>query len=428
MKTDKQPQITIPTTVDVPHSELTVASNGVRLYTLNCSNQEVARVSFVFRAGSSLQDKAFCASATANLLSEGTQLYSSHEISEKLDFYGSYYDVSMDRDYTVVTFCSLLKFLTPTLELASQILLEPAFSKSEIETYCAKRKQRLAVERSKVSFKSRELFAQALFGEQHPYGISSSEKLYDQLSQQDIMAFYRRHYIASECFVVCSGEISNAVRNQIMALCEQVPTGEQVDAKAYFIEPKSVPYLFSHHDDALQSAIRIGTVLFPRSHPDFIAMQVASTILGGYFGSRLVHNLREEHGYTYGIYAAMVNLEYEGYLAIATEVAGDATQDSVNQIFHEIELLRTELVAQEELDMVKNIMVGEVMRIMDGPFGIADVTIENIENGTDNEFLKRFLIEIKEITPQRVLEVAQKYLARERFTTVVVGAESVLLD
>lgn len=421
MTKHKQPQITIPSTIDVPQTDFRVAPNGVRLYTLDCSKQEVARVSFVFRAGSSLQSKAFCASATANLLSEGTRLYTSHEISEKLDFYGSYFDVSMDRDYSVVTFCSLLKFLSPTLEIASQILLEPAFDGQEIATYCAKRKQMLAVERSKVSHKARELFAQTLFGAEHPYGISSDENLYDSLTREDIIGFYRRHYTGAQCFVVCSGDISESVQDEIMALCAQLPCGEKVDAQRNFTPPHATKYAFSRHEGALQSAIRIGALYFPRSHPDFIAMQVLTTILGGYFGSRLVRNLREEHGYTYGIYSAMVNLEYEGYMAIATEVAAEVTQDAVAQIFAEIERLRTQMVEPGELDMVKNIMVGEVMRIMDGPFGIADVAIENIENGTDNEFLSRFLEEIRGITPERIFALAQKYLDRERFTTVIVG-------
>ncbi|MCC8035858.1 MAG: insulinase family protein [Rikenellaceae bacterium] len=199
------------------------------------------------------------------------------------------------------------------------------------------------------------------------------------------------------------------------------------DPAAKFCPPSSPPpahsqpLCFEGHDGALQSAIRIGRLFHPRTHPDFIPMQVVTAILGGYFGSRLVQNLREERGYTYGVFAGMVNMEYEGYIAVATEVARDATVDSVTQIYLEMERLATEKVTREELQIVKNIMTGEVMRILDGPFGIADVTIENIQNGTDNTYLDRFLEEVRGITPGKVLETAQKYLDPDACTTVVVG-------
>jgi predicted Zn-dependent peptidase len=162
-------------------------------------------------------------------------------------------------------------------------------------------------------------------------------------------------------------------------------------------------------------------MLFTRTHPDFNGMQILSTILGGYFGSRLISNLREERGYTYGIYSTMVNLSKSGYLAISTEVAAEATEDSIRQIRYEMARLRDELVSEEKLTAVKNIMIGDIMRILDGPFGIADVTIENIQNGTDNSTVVDFFNEIKNVTPQRIRELARMYLTEEDFVTVIVG-------
>ena len=113
-------------------------------------------------------------------------------------------------------------------------------------------------------------------------------------------------------------------------------------------------------------------------------MQVVATVLGGYFGSRLMQNLRGEHGYTYGVGAAMVNFEREGYRGIAAQVGAEVTAPALREIYNEIERLRREPMPEEELSLVKNIMTGEVMRILDGPFGIADVTIENLLCGTNN--------------------------------------------
>ena len=150
-------------------------------------------------------------------------------------------------------------------------------------------------------------------------------------------------------------------------------------------------------------------------------MQVVATVLGGYFGSRLMRNLREERGYTYGVFAAMANLDRAGYLAIATQVAAEAREDTLRQIYTEIERLRTELISEQELALVKNIMVGEMMRILDGPFGIVDVTIENVQCGTDNLAIERSVEAIRRCTPEDVQRLAEKYLRREDLVEVTVG-------
>lgn len=174
-------------------------------------------------------------------------------------------------------------------------------------------------------------------------------------------------------------------------------------------------------DSALQSSIRIGRLLFTRTHPDFVGMQVVAAVLGGYFGSRLMQNLREEHGYTYGVMAAMVNFDREGYLAIATQVAREHRDDALREIYTEIERLRTELISDEELQMVKNMMIGEVLRILDGPFGIADVTIENIMCDVDNRYTEQNVETIFAITPEEIQRLAVKYLRREDLIETVVG-------
>ena len=175
------------------------------------------------------------------------------------------------------------------------------------------------------------------------------------------------------------------------------------------------------HDEAVQASIRMGRMLFGRTHEEFIPMQVLSTILGGYFGSRLMQNLRERNGFTYGVYSAMVNFQQAGYLALATQVGCEVKEAALEEIAREIEALRQKPVSQEELSLVKNIMAGEMMRILDGPFGIADVTTENILCGFDNSHIQQNLERIRQTTPEELQALAQKYLAPEDLVTVVVG-------
>ena len=415
----QQPDIVMPRSVDMPHAECHTAPNGVKIYTLHTDDFEVVRFSLVFRAGTSMQTKPFVASTTLNMLGEGSDSMTAQQVADELDFYGSYYDVNIDRDYTYVSFCSLSKFFDPTIRVAREIILSPVFPERELKTYCQKRKQGLKVERSKIDVQSRELFAQALFGKEHPYGISASEERYDDVCREDVVAMYKRLYTAENCFVVCSGRIDEHVMASIEALVVGLGTGERPQAKR--VECDTRYLLHRDVEGALQSSVRIGRLLFPRTHPDFVGMQVVASLLGGYFGSRLMQNLREQHGYTYGVQAAMINFDSEGYLAIATQVAREHRDDALGEIYAEIECLRNELVEEDELQMVKNVMIGEILRILDGPFGIADVTIENIMCGMDNHATEQSVAAIAAITPEAVRDLACKYLERESLVEVVVG-------
>ncbi len=416
-----QPPIT-PSEVGVAQAVRTVLPNGIGLYTLASDDFEVLRISFVFRAGSAVQQAPFSASAVANLLSEGTRDMTAHEVAELLDYYGSWYDVNVDRDYAYINFATLSKFFDQTLAVAEQIMLYPTFPEEELRTYAAKRRQRLAVERAKIEVKAREAFAQALFGPRHPYGISSHEGEYDNLTREAVADFYKRFYTAENCFVVCSGRIGAHELEAVAQLAGRIPHGE-VETAVAFPAPETTHSVFVGYPGAVQSSIRIGRVLFPRQHPDFLGMQVVATALGGYFGSRLMQNLREEHGYTYGVVSAMVNFEREGYFATAAQVGADVTQEALREIRFEIERLRTEPMPEAELELVKNMMTGEMMRILDGPFGIADVTIENILCDRDNAVIGENIRRIRQMTPADVQQLAQKYLRAEDLVTVVAGAE-----
>jgi predicted Zn-dependent peptidase len=428
----QQPDIVVPRSVELPPVESLTLANGLPVHLICKPGQQVARVSLVWAAGQAVQTKPFVASSTLNLLSEGSENYTAHQIAEKLDFVGSYFDVNIDRDYAIATFCCLEKFFDPTLEMISEIVLRPAFPDDEVSLYARKRMERLALERSKPATKAREMFSAALFGDSHPYGISSPESEYLNLRRDDVREFYKRFYGAGNCFAVCSLGVDPAHKEALLGLLAGIPRPENHPSTGG--EPPTFPaahsdaHRFLEIPGAVQSAIRIGRLCFPRQHPDFVGMQVVATILGGYFGSRLTQNLREQRGYTYGVMAAMVNLRHAGYLAVATEVGAEATADAVEQIFAEMERLKTELVPADELEIVRRSMLGEVMRILDGPFGIVDVVIENIQiegsadtSGAHN-YLNDFIRKVEATTPERVRDLARKYLDRDAFTTVIVGS------
>lgn len=403
----------------VPHSTRLVADNGAPLYLLRNSNQGVVRVSFVFRAGTSYQSVPFSASAVVNTLTEGTERFSGREIAERLDFVGSYYDANIDRDWAVITFCSLGKFSEQTMEIAEQVILHPTFPEHEIAVYCHKRREQLDVQRSKPDQLSRELFGKTIFGANHPYGITSPSEAYNQISPATLREFYKSHYTSGNCFAVLCGDVSQGDIDRTLAILNGLPIGLCMNHHI----PAPNQTLFAKHlfKGAVQSSVKVGLPLFPRGHKDFIPMQVVATAMGGYFGSRLMQNLRERNGLTYGAYAAMINLDQSGYFVMSAEVAGDATERAIAEVMAEVERITTQPLHYTELNVVKKIIFGDVMRIFDGPFGVADVSIENIQNNTNNSYTEHFLREVEQFTPKKLRDAAARNLDKNRLTVTIVG-------
>lgn len=412
------PQIVTPSYISVKTEVMRQTPEGVKIYSLDFSEYDVVRVSFVFCAGVKYQSVPFSASTVAGMLSEGCEGYTSQEIADFLDFYGIYFDQSVDRDYAIITICSLERFFDKSLEILSKLIASPIFPNEELEIYRNKRKQSIAMQRAKMDYVAREHFVKALYGENHHYGISYSENEYDSLTVGDLKQFYEKFYTRSNLFVVTSGKVTEDNFIKLSSMVDSLPEGVAVVLpESEIVQTKNMILPWK---EAKQSAIRVGRMLFPRTHPDFVKAQVLSTVLGGYFGSRLISNLREDKGYTYGIFSGVVNLEESGYLAITTEVERSVTNQAMSEIFIEIAKLRDELVPEEELSMVKNVMIGEIIRILDGPFGIADITIENILSGRGNEYLHSQIRQIRAITAEDLLETARKYMAEDDFVTVIV--------
>jgi predicted Zn-dependent peptidase len=177
-------------------------------------------------------------------------------------------------------------------------------------------------------------------------------------------------------------------------------------------------------EDAIQSAIRMGCVLFNKTHADYHGMQVLNTVLGGYFGSRLMANIREDKGYTYGIGSGLVSLYDSGYFVISTEVGVDVTDATLKEIAHEIDRLQQDLVSDDELDRVRNYMTGVFLRSTDGPFALADRLKGLLGYSLDYSYYQNFLRTIHSITPDEIRSLAQRYLDRKQLIELVAGRKS----
>lgn len=417
-----QPNYSLPSSIEIPSPKTFKMTDGREVLWLNIGTQDIVRITLQFPAGTKYQDKMLQASAALGLLSDGTKSYSAQDIAEKLDFYGSQIDYSIDRDYAVVSAFCLGRYLYQTLELLKEIVICPAYDKQEFDTFCQKRKSAMAIEKTKVMYQAREQQAAALFGNGSAYGSFANPEDYDVLSCDDLRAFHNERYLNQGALLFVSGMVTEDMVANVTNELEPVVRHNTTDAPIVDLTNLPKPTeVFIKKDDAVQSAVRLGRVLFPRTHADYSGMQVLTTILGGYFGSRLMANIREDKGYTYGIFSSLVFMQESGYLTIATEVGANVTNPTIEEVVKEMQRLRSEKVEHDELSLVVNYMVGEMLRMLDGPFGIVDVILELYQSGLPLSFLSDHLEYIKKITPDELLALAAKYLNPDDYSKVIVG-------
>lgn len=397
--------------------------NGIPVYSVCGGSQDILKLDFIFDAGVIYQTSPLIANATNALIKEGTKNFNSKEIAEGIDKYGAFIQNSCTYDKAQVTVFTLSKYLENVLQYVQEILLQPSFDINEFDTYVKNAFEKFKINNEKVSTISKKAFMPSIFPS-HPYGSIAKEEDYDNLSIDSIKSFYNNHYNFSNLYIIVAGNVLNEHINLLDKFFGNKTFDESTIKKEPSVNLNSPNKIFLPKKNAMQSAIKIGKQIPNRLHKDYFNLQILNTILGGYFGSRLMKNIREDKGYTYGIGSGMVSLKEGGYFIISTEVGTDVTNDALKEIYKEIDLLQNEKVSSAELDLVKNYLLGSFLKSCDGCFKMAAL-FENIHPyGLSFDFYEKYLQTIEQIDSSTILKTAQKYLAKDSLTEVVAGSES----
>ncbi len=395
--------------------------NGIGVHIIEAGSQDVIKIDVIFPAGAVQAGKPLLASVTNKALCEGTSAFTSAQLSEKIDYFGAYISQYAHYHHAEVSLITLTGFLSGTLPLLEDIIKNPIFPTKELETILSKRKQEFLIDGEKVKTIAARSLSRRLFGD-HPYGNMLDMSHFDGISQGDVMAFHKRAYTPQGTHIIVSGQPGADFKNLLNRHLGGA-WGQPIvsDEAALDFKPTLPQTIFIPKDNAVQSALRIGRPLFPKTHPDYHGIQVLNTVLGGYFGSRLMTNIREEKGLTYGISSFISAHQLAGTLVIATEVEAQNRELAVTEIFREMEKLRTELISEEELSLVKNYMLGDVIRNFDGPFATSDNYKELIDGMLDVSYFQQRFDTIKTISAADLLRLANAYLQPNDFLTIIVG-------
>lgn len=417
----RPPRIHTLQSLQLPVVDHAVLANGLDLYSVDLGTQEVMRLEVVFRAGRPYERRPLAARGAAALLKEGSKGYDSNSLNEHFDFYGANLSMPYSMDAITVGLYSLNRHLDKVLPVFIEMLQEPSYDERELQAFIRRNVHALREDLTKNDVVAYREITQTFFGDHHPYGYNSWPETYQSIERQDLVDHHARLMHAGNAFAVLSGRLTKQVRTTIRQYLEQLPVGERAEPWNLAVEPMPPVRRRLERPDTLQTAIRMGQRQFARNHPDYAGMYVLNTILGGYFGSRLMENIREEKGYTYNIYSSLDAMRYDGSFHISAEVSNDHVADTLHEIYREVDLLRDKLVGKEELEMVRNYLMGTFLTQLDGPFSAAEVVRSLLAEGVPLQAFGQLVEKVTHITAREVRELARQYLDREHFSEVIVG-------
>ena len=396
--------------------------NGVEVYSYEGGAQEVMMMEMVFFAGNSYEKKNWVAAATNFLLKNGTSTKSAFEINEAFEFYGAYLNRSCYNETATINLHCLTKHFKEVIPVISELVMDARFSENELKIYQQNQIQRLTLNLKKGDFIANRLIDEYLFGIEHPYGKYSTEADFNQLTRDDLVAFYDQYYKHGKCIVFLAGKYGPDTEALLNKYIGQLPLNKKeiIEPQHSIVAATQKKYDVVNDPSSVQGSIRIARHFPNRHHPDFAPTQVLNNIFGGFFGSRLMSNIREDKGYTYGIHSYLQNHVQACAWMISTDAGKDVCRATIDEVYKEMKILREELVDEDELALVKNYMLGSLLGDLDGPFQIIGRWKTYVLNGLTDAYFYNTIQTVRSMDAKALNELANKYLKEEDFYELVV--------
>ena len=261
-----------------------------------------------------------------------------------------------------------------------------------------------------------------IYGFHHPYGKYTSTLDYDQLNRDELITYFKRFYVEGHCTIFTAGKIPADLQEQLNKYFGGLPLQNRpIPNIQYNLQPAiEKKQQIINDENGVQGAIRIARAFPNKHHPDYQKAQILNSVFGGFFGSRLMSNIREDKGYTYGIHSYLQNHMQECAWMISTDAGKDVCRATIDEVYKEMKILREELVEQDELDLVKNHMLGSLLGDLDGPLQIIGRWKTYILNGLTEDYFYNTIQTVRTIELKTLQDLANKYLKEEDFYELVV--------
>lgn len=400
--------------------EKATLDNGIEVYAVDAGAEEVLQIEWVFYAGNWFENKNLVAASTNFLLKNGTSTKTAFEINEHFEYYGAHLARSCYNETATLSIHTLSKHLKHLLPVVKELITDSVFPQEELDTYRQNMKQRLNVNLKKADFVAGRLIDTYLYGEEHPYGRYTKYEDFDALTRDELLQFYKEYYQQGKLVIFIAGKLPPDTIALLNTSFGDLKVGSVPVAPIVATPATEKKYRVTNDEAGVQGAIRMAAPFPNRHHPDFMKVQVLNNLFGGFFGSRLMSNIREDKGYTYGIYSYLQNHIQQSAWVVSTEAGRDVSEATVAEVYKEMERLRTEPVGEEELLLVRNYMMGSILGDLDGPFHIISRWKNIILNDLTGRFFYDQIQIIKTVPAEELQALANKYLQPENFYELIV--------
>jgi zinc protease len=422
------PSLGSPPALDVPPQKHFVLSSGLRVRLVEYRRLPIVALNLVVDAGGIHDPQALpgLASFTAGMLTEGTKRRSATTISDDLGFIGASLGAGAGFDSATLSGSALSRHLDALLELFADVLLHPTFPQADFARVKDQRLVALVQQRDQPGAVAAKAFAGEYWGD-HPYGhwLLGSERSLATMTREDLRRFHARWWKPGRAELVVVGDVSEAdLRPKLErafgawkgappapALAKPPPAG---GARTVLIEKPGAPQAF----------LMLGMPGFERASADYVPAEVAFQILGGGSASRLFRTLREEKGYTYGVYARGEARKLGGTSLVVGSVKAEVTGKAIEALFEELRRMREAPPSDDELETAKNALVLSLPSDFATAGGIASKLAEEVIYGLPDDYWDRYVAEVDKVTAADVQRVAARYLDPEKLTAVMVAEPS----
>ena len=409
--------------IKIPALEKSTLDNGMAVNVLPLHNSPIIDFTISINAGSILENKMLVASFANRQMQEGTALHSGLQIADHFDFYGANLKLNCGSDEAIIGFSTLEKHFDSLLAMIQEMILQPAFSEKELLNNINRNKESFKQSMQKPEYLCKRIFSNKMFGSNHPYGKMLEESHYDAVNTADLKQFHQQNYLPNNAFVLLSGDVNDTMIKSI----ENLFSSKSFAAKD--LQPiqnfestiSTERKIHQSRENSVQSSIRIGQHTINRKHADANLLRLTNTIFGGYFGSRLMMNIREDKGYTYGIHSGISFNKFANYHFVKSEVGADVCKAAIKEVYKEIEILQNEKVDADELEKVKNYMLGSYLEDLGNIFQMSSLYLTYLQQGLILQDYYDAIEAIRNATADDVLRCAQTYFDKNKMVEVAVG-------
>lgn len=425
------PEPLAPVAFEIPKPVQTTLDNGLRVVIFQDERLPLVSYRLAFHSGdiNDPKDARGLTSAMTSMLTEGTSEYTSLQLAEKIERLGASISASSSDDFTTIGASSLSLYATEILHLMADVVLRPTFPEGELDLFRRNTIENLKFQRSQPNFLASEQAARLVYG-RHPYSVVSPNAAdIEKLTRDQLVRFHAARFVPNNAIFIVVGDVQkDEFLTDLNELFGDWAQGSVVSHE--FPEPpvrNARSLTIVDRPGSAQSNIVLTNLGVKRDDPDYFPLIVMNQVLGAGASSRIFMNLREEKGYTYGAYSRLETKRLAGEFEATAEVRTSVTGDSLKEFFYELERIRTDLVADDELADAKNFLTGVFPLRAETQSGLTTLIVNQHLYGLPEDYLQTYRENVDAVTAEQVLSVAKRCVRPDEMAIVIVGdAEEVL--